>query len=1320
MAQSDLEVFIQERVNAFDENMDTASGSPFDVQVTQPILRRLGVDPFSVNFQLFAQERLNQDFPDLATKEGDAITDLVIKTNTVLWGPFLRELQRVKNNLSLRDPTILTLDEAEALGANLFSERNRGTFARGQVRIYFAQPQSMSVSPANFVTSKQGLHFFPDAVQSVRTEEMLLNVEGTLYYFDINVIAEQPGDQYNIAIDDVVTIANVASAVRITNKRRFRFGNPDETTTEFVDRTQQELSERSLVTLRGIGAQITKTFPEVSRLAVVGFDDPEMQRDILEGGGFGPIMGFGFFSIPVNDGENAPRTRRLDMTADGVDFTALIGPGGAVISGVWYVTLVDAFAGDTPRIRDLTIRSIVSATQIDVEEQVIANTTSVQYIWMLRKKEVTVSGIPGGILFPDGPNGTISVPDGEIHIGGATDVFVRGTDFDTSSLVIDAIVDETPVLSGTLLQIVDGAGHITLTDFILTSNYTTGDTTYTTLADAKTKSFSLQIIDGPAAGSYRVIDVVQTSFASPILTLDPAPVAALATNFRWQLLDIIDLNLAEPKELRITANDGISVQGVDFLQSFTGIDFQALGVSANDIVRIFNGAVAGDYTVKAVLTPFFDRVQVDRQFTHSISNLSYIIFRPNAGGGVLRPFIRVTSIDLLDTSGQPVGSTIPYAKPVDVQSRAFANVSHGVKVDVRDALLGLVSLPFPSGAAVGGSSLTFIWNVGGTPGGPQTVVFSGGTIPVATLADQINTAFGKVVAFVVDADRLGITSLGGETQITGGTALTILFGTGEKRSTRDIRSVAQPLWTTVSPAIDDQLDVVQVLDGFQVGFYNNPIALTIGTNNSTALNTDKNFSPEISRHVQLGARSIGSARLFFLEPTTIEFDAGSRVSILLDNGITLKYKPDPTNDIQKVPGLPTGIKPIDGVVAGAPTAFFTSASTDFVKKAILPGDLLTVDYVPLRGTVSLADPVVNLALKTIILSVDGGTDKVITYITDSTSIPATDVTRAGAANQINRAVGKTICAVVTVGALQYLQFSFDGSVVVRRTGTANALLGFSTGSDQNNDSPNKGNYTVLTVATNQLTVTPNLLTNKTDQGFKIFRPGGQRISSTQMASNKAAGSLFYFDLELVSEGTGDLWNIDADLQLSASGYDSDGYYLTCDDPNLSFSPIEEARLHLSRSFLAIGVSDDPENATQLSGQNIQVNYERSTLTRNVNNFLTAETERVVNESPLGRHLTPYFVRFDLVYFGGSKENVVIPEVEKLIKSKFPDDPLEVSDIEQVVSDKGATSIQNPIQLLAAVHNPDRSILLVRSENAISTGRLAAFIPDVLNISRKIS
>src|SRR5215204_2733434 len=168
MAVRDIEAFLRERGVAYDTNLDVTPGSPFDKQVIQPLVRRLGTDPFTVDLETFITTRLNQAYPDLAISEGDAATDVLVQPVQLLWDAIVREIDRVRKGLSFRNPNELTIEEAEALGANLFAERPKGEYARGVARIYFGQAQNASINPINFFTSKSGLVFTPTESQSIR------------------------------------------------------------------------------------------------------------------------------------------------------------------------------------------------------------------------------------------------------------------------------------------------------------------------------------------------------------------------------------------------------------------------------------------------------------------------------------------------------------------------------------------------------------------------------------------------------------------------------------------------------------------------------------------------------------------------------------------------------------------------------------------------------------------------------------------------------------------------------------------------------------------------------------------------------------------------------------------------------------------------------------------------------------------------------------------------------------------------------------------------------------------------------------------------
>jgi hypothetical protein len=1359
MALVDLQAFIDQCLSNVDPTLDLSPGSPYDTGVVQPILQRLGTDPFTVDIGLFIQTTLNQQFPDMPTSEGDAFTDLFIKAAVILWNPIVREVTRVANSLSFQNPQILTVAEAQALGANLFATLDQGNKATGVVRIYFAQPQNISISPANFITDNQGLHFYPTEIQSIGVTEMLLNVEGTLYYFDINVIAEAAGSQYNDIPNSVVTIANVSSAVRITNKAKFSDGTPSQTAVQFIDATQQSLTERSLVTQRGIVAQLTTAFSELTQINVRGFNDPEMNRDVLTGGGLGPVLGSGVNVESISDGSGAPLTRRIEIApGQGVDFTALIGPPGPAPAGFIFTAFGMFPVGVLPTVQDLEVLTVVDALTLDMTEQVF-QVDAIGVGFTLRQNVLTLSGIPGGILFPNQPDGTLQIPNGTVHIGGCTDVYVLDPSTITQQLIITDIFDDQPVLAGVALTILS-ATSVGLNDLVLGTNYALNDSTYTALANAPTNNLSIQVLDPPDAGGYRITGVTQTLGSSPVLTIAPALSVVVGGNFRWTVSDQIYIDLLAPKETRVSGPDLTTVLGSAVVSTISGTDFENYGVSQNDVLVISTGhLIKGTYTVESVNVPFFDQLTLDRPLAATVSGATYAIYRPNVTGGLVPPFLRIDSIELLDTSSQPIGTTIPYAKPVNVESNGFANSANGIKTDVTDGVMGIVFGLQPGPLNVVGLSMTI--QLGSPPVyAPFSVTFTG-TNPLTSvqISAQINAACagatGGALSFIATALN-GTTTVGGiipaipDTRITGGSACAVLFGftptSSNPISTRDITSkTVDGLggWAELRPVLDSDFDVAQTLDGNQLGFFwlgngqpvpNSPFNHALWD----PLVTRTDFVPQYDIHVQVGSRALGTATIFFIDPTSFQIDAFPSVqqvtppsytvfTLTNPDGSVLNFFADPTNSYQAIPALPSGAKPLDGTT-GAPLAanVFQSLSSDFLASGIQAGDQLVIDFVPVTGTAVLADPVLSMNGAVLLISLAGGITKTITFITDSAFIPTGAVTRAGVITQINQQAGQTICALNGANQIVFnptVSLAILGSAAAN---SANIQLGFplTSGNDVYNTALNAGTYTVMQVApggnVEELVVSPNFPTGESNEQFSVSHTGVQRIVSTTMATQQGIASLYYFQVTLVSEGTGSQYSIGAGLQMTVTGYKSDGYYVTTANPNLTFSSVEEPALIMSLSILPVGVSDDPSNAVQLSGQNIQVNYDQSSLVQNVSNFITSDTERVVCSSPLGRHLLPYYVRFDMTYYGGSNTNVVVPAINTYIEGLDPTERLEVSSLNNIALSNGATAVQNPITLVALIHNFDRSITVEQSSDSLNTGVLAAFIPDVLNVVRNVS
>ena len=1326
MALRDFETFIRERLLVFNASFDVTPGSPIDSQVIQPILRRLGTDPFTVDLPTFMLERISQELPDLAVGQADAVTDLLIKPATLLWDAIVRELQRIKQSQSFKNPELLTVEEASALGSNLFATMRLGEVARGVARIYYAAPQKDTISPDNFVTSRSGLHFYPNLVQTITADQMQLNKEGNYYYFDINVVAEQPGDAYNIEPKELVSIANVSGAVFVTNKNRFRYGQPAENPSTFIGRIDQDLGERSMVTTRGIVSRLERAFSDITRIAVVGHNDPEMQRDRLEGGGYGPILASGSGAQVVPDGQGEAKSRYVQLT-DAPNLLGLVGPPQLAVSG-FVLTLVGAFGGVTPYMRDLNVTRIISADTLEVELQELAYPSPIEptKIWALRRKTLTLSKIPGGIVLPNGVNGTLEIEDGAVHVGGASDIYVRSAAFDQASLTIANLVDDNPALSG-VSAIIQNTTSISLTDLQDGLNFTIGDATTKLIDRAIAEGWTLQIDNGPAAGSYQLIAVSYVPGGSPLVDVSTPLPAPLVGGWRWRLFDVLDVDLTSPRETKITGIDLQSVANSSIVTTAVTTSFSLYGVSQGDVLVVETGPDAGEWTItEDPQPPFYASLVTDHIFSFTTTGMRYRIIRKNVEGGVRLPFVRVRDVQLLDTTGQPVGTTIPYGRPVDGRTTAFANVSRGIKGTYRDLQLGIVSKRF-SGAIpfVAGQTIAITWD--GIQGGPLSVSVPGPLSVAAfvALVNNVAPGYGTGRIAVDFGQYVGIVPAGPRMRVMAAlsTGMNVLFGTTVDRTSGDIYSESVESaggWSAISPSISkEDLDVVDVLDGYQVGSYGR---LNYAPGSGVLHTLDRGFAPEVGVYGRVGARSLGTVRLYFLEPTSMEVTPESLFEVEAP-GITLEYFPDPTLETVLVPAPPNGIKPKD-LVGSVGGDTITSLSSSFITRRIRPGDKLVIDYQPITGTVVLPDAIADLALKTLVISIKGSPDTPIIFIGDTLTPGA--VSREGIANQINGAVGYNICKIVTVGLNHFLEFETDVALVIRIDGSTaltSILFASAPSADLNNKAGLAGTYTIQSVAPTSLVLTTPLLgavpsTSFSRQQFSISRPGLQRISSTQMSSQVAEVGLYYWDVELVSRGTGDLWNVTAGLRATPSRYRSDGYFLTTDDENLTFSEQEPLKIHFSRTVLQVGADDEPANYTQVSGQNVQINYDYTAIVASTQAFTSSDIERVVCASPLARHLLPHFVRLDLSYVGGSAPAVVQPDIERYITDRLADDALESSDLQKILSNSGATSISNPIDIIAVVHSIDRKVYIERSQNALTTGRLHAFVPERIQLKRR--
>ena len=1425
MATQSLKDFVEERLLAYDSTIDLTAGSPAQYQVVDPIVRRFEPDPFEMSIEKFIFSRLTQEFPTVNFREGSGVYDLLVKAASVLMDPVSREVQLIKQGQSLANPELLADSEVDALVANVFVSRTQGGLATGTVRMYFNAPVALNISVGNVCYTADGLRFLPTTLQSITAEAMLFNQSGNLYYFDIQVTAEKSGTDYNIDKQTIVGINNLNTAVLVENPEAFESGLDTETTDELVQKAESSITERSLVTARGISARLQDQFEDLVHLQIVGMYDEEMLRDVITGGDLGPDLLNAADGFTEDDGDGDDVTYYFQTRAK--NFVTVFGALGDVESPHFlrynemiygsnavftiitlnhllipsilfttadvgnYITIIKAtHAGNLGMAKILAIvgdhevqvdksgsyetgmmwvmqrppeqveiESVTSTTALKLKTAIPADMQNL--VWSIHQQLITIADIPGGILFSD-LGSTLSIRPDTIHIGGAVDVYVRGTAFQTNSLVLQAISDEAPMVQGLELS-----GDTTYEEFV-----------YDPSQDFPTAGvkpgYSLVIESGVNAGTKTILRVGVKPGAAPgsaenYLQIDPV-ITSTDPTMRYKIVDDLDIDLREPKTVRGVGIDLETIQLATLATTAAAIDFDALGVVANDTLEIKEGANKGTYTINSVSGTGNRNLNLAAQMVATEDNLSWEVYK--AQSGITFPLVRIKNVEILDSSSQPTGYTVPYADPVDARSSTFSNAGRGTKVSTTDAITGIIattdidSLSYPLATTVLSISVNGV--------APASITLTGTTDRWALL-NAINAVVPNCASTInIDGlDYLTIRSLDRWLEVSANVQNSNLGLDPAGEDNRQIKSAANILdWTSVSYDLRIKKDVVFIRTGDNIGFL---YLVSVAPTKLLAVRADESsgrllfLQPNVNVSVAVGSRSYGKARVYFLEPTSFEVRGNWRpalkntarypanvaievtgsTTIAEDEdpvtyftadvaGSSLRFFPDPDLKYTVLPAA--GDDPVNNLTTAGVTLVESDASPsgdlgknsrdaaiDFLTREIKVGDLVDVTYQPIQGSndIRIWDGAIGVVYPddlqglNLILTLEDNPPKTITF-TDQLTGPDDVV------DQINTAVGETVAFIETLGSAKVLRLEADFLLIYHYNSTASSVFWTSppVANVRNYAAANiDGYYTVAYIG--QIADPTQRYFLELDQTaasgqaqhFIVYRPGIQRIHSTDMEAKTQTG-LYYMDVELVSEGVGDEWNLDPDEVFTLEGYKSDGYRLIVEDENLSFSTEENVTMSLSNRIIPVGSSDRPDLATPLSGQNLQLNYESSAIVASIQSFVRSQLERVLDASMLVRHLQPHFINFTMTYRGGSTADVVTTDVEDYMDALTATDRVEVSDLQDIAYKRSATYVQNPIDLVAIIHPEDRKIVVERSQNYVTHGRLATFFPGTISITRE--
>lgn len=221
--------------------------------------------------------------PDVDLREGTAFRDLLIKPLTSFLDPIIDEIVRIGNSQTLLNASTITERDMDELVANVFVTRRGGTQATGSVRLFLSSAENgVEVPKGSIFSDSQGLQYSSTQRVFLTRQALELNVDGSFFFVDVPIQAENPGTEFNLAVGQV-TIMDVppVNFVRVTNTAAITTGVDKETNTALGDRAQVAITVRDLVSEPGIITQLLENFPSIVEIRPIGFGDVEMIRDVV-------------------------------------------------------------------------------------------------------------------------------------------------------------------------------------------------------------------------------------------------------------------------------------------------------------------------------------------------------------------------------------------------------------------------------------------------------------------------------------------------------------------------------------------------------------------------------------------------------------------------------------------------------------------------------------------------------------------------------------------------------------------------------------------------------------------------------------------------------------------------------------------------------------------------------------------------------------------------------------------------------------------------------------------------------------------------------
>lgn len=288
----------------YDSTIDVESDRFSDI-VLDSVDEYVGDDLPQSDPRALIQARLDEDDPSL---DNTVFADTYGKPAAALAAPAFFELRSTLTRRRLDDESVLFSDDLDDLRDFFLVNTTAGGYSRGVVRVFYPSPRNLFFDVTRLITV-QGRDggparvYRPEFPQQFSVTRVRENVSGSLFFVDVNLVATETGNYYDLEEGEAQGASGFSGAVRVTNLSRFSGGVSADTIPTFLARIRNSVVLRSLSTPGGASFVIPGL--GVTSFEVVQGGDVRMVRDRI----YGPATiagvpgGFRLISDDIPDGD---------------------------------------------------------------------------------------------------------------------------------------------------------------------------------------------------------------------------------------------------------------------------------------------------------------------------------------------------------------------------------------------------------------------------------------------------------------------------------------------------------------------------------------------------------------------------------------------------------------------------------------------------------------------------------------------------------------------------------------------------------------------------------------------------------------------------------------------------------------------------------------------------------------------------------------------------------------------------------------------------------------------------------------------------------